>query len=209
MFKKLLLSAIAAITISSASAAFAADRYEFDKSHTNIMFFISHLGFSNTVGFFSKYDGYYTFDEKRPEKSKINVTLYPEGIRTQSPELDTHLQNADFFNTAKFPEITFKSKSVKVTNKEKRTAKVMGDLTILGVTKPAVLDVKFNKGGVHPYTKDYVTGFTAGGFIKRSDYGMNYGIPNVGDSVRIHVEVEGVKTSKAGSSNYNRKKGDK
>lgn len=206
MLKKFALTLAASAALFSATTAMAADRYEFDKSHTNILFFISHLGFSNTIGVMTQYDGHFTFDEKNPEKSRIDVTLYPAGIRTQSPELDKHLQNADFFNTEKFPEIRFKSTEVKVTSTEKRTAKVMGKLTMMGVTKPVVLNVKFNKSGEHPYTKDHVAGFTADAGIKRSDFGLSYGIPNVGDNVRIHIETEGVRVKKGDNSTYNKKR---
>lgn len=184
------LSTLFFILLFATSPAFAADKYEFDKGHTNILFFISHLGFSETVGKFTDYDGYFTFDEKKPETSTIDVSLKPAGIKTSSEDLDAHLQKEDFFNTAKFPEIRFISTGVKVTGA--KTGEVTGNITLLGVTKPVVLRVTLNKAGQHPKTQDHIAGFTAEAVIKRSDFGMNYGIPMVGDEVRIWISTEGV-----------------
>ncbi len=177
-----------------ASPAFADDKFAFDKSHTRILFFINHMGFSETVGEFTMYDGNFVFDEKEPTKSSVEVTLKPEGIRTPSPELDKHLQNQDFFNTAKFPNITFKSKEIKVTGKN--TGEAHGDLTMLGVTKPVILRITLNKADYHMMTGSYVAGFSAEATVKRSEFGMNYGIPMVGDEVKLLVHTEGVNDSR-------------
>jgi polyisoprenoid-binding protein YceI len=184
--RKLFLSLLLLV----ATPAFAADRYEFDKGHTAILFFIDHMGYSKTIGKFTEYDGSFTFDEKKPETSSINVTLKPAGIKTSSAPLDEHLQNADFFNTAKFPEIKFVSTGIQVTGA--KTGIVTGDVTMLGITKPVALKVTLNKAGTHPKTMDLVAGFSAEATIKRSDFGMAYGIPMVGDEVKIVIETEGV-----------------
>lgn len=170
--------------------ALAADRYEFDKPHTNIVFFVNHVGFSNMVGVFTSYDGFFTFDPKKPEESTIDVTIHPSGIRTSSTALDEHLQKKDWFNTEAFPKVRFVSTSIKVTGE--KTGDVTGNLTMLGVTKPVVLHVTFNKGDYHPISKDFIAGFSAEATIKRSDFGMTSGIPMVGDDVRLMVETEGV-----------------
>ncbi|MFW0776719.1 MAG: YceI family protein [Rickettsiales bacterium] len=186
--KKLFATILVSLAMISAPAL--ADRFEFDKGHTKILFFIDHMGFSQSVGEFTDYDGHFVFDEKAPEKSSVEVTLKPAGIRTSSVKLDEHLQNADFFNVEKFPDVTFKSTAVKVTGEN--TGEVTGDATMLGVTKPVTMKVTFNKAGIHPYSKDYVAGFSAEATLKRSDFGMNYGIPNVGDEVRIEIYTEGI-----------------
>jgi polyisoprenoid-binding protein YceI len=186
-FTRLLLAPLA---LCMASPAFAADNYELDKSHTRILFYVNHLGFSDTIGDMTKYDGSFTFDEKDPSKSSVTLSLDPTGIRTSSEALDKHLQNADFFNTEKFPKITFTSTAVKVTGEN--TGEVTGDMTLLGVTKPVTLKVTFNKGDYHPYTKSYVAGFSGSTSFKRSDFGMAYGIPNVSDEVKLEFELEGI-----------------
>ena len=72
-----------------------------------------------------------------------------------------------------------------------RAHKLRSFLTLLGVTKPVTLDVTYNKSGVHPYSKKYVSGFSATGTLNRSDFGMTYGLPGVADEVRLIIEVEG------------------
>lgn len=170
--------------------AFAADRFEFDKSHTNILFYVNHLGFSDMVGVFTDYDGYFTFDPNKPEDSSIDVTLKPGGIRTSSAKLDSELQGEKFFNSEKFPTITFVSKKVNITGKD--TGEVEGIATMLGVSKPVTLSVHFNKADYHPFTKDFVAGFSAKATLKRSDFGMKEYLPMVGDDIRIEVHTEGV-----------------
>jgi len=184
----LLLFASAAILIPLAGNA-AADKYTFDKDHTHIMFQINHLGFSNTIGRIKDFDGYFTFDEKNAANSEVDVTLKPASVNTSVVALDKELVGAKFFNVEKFPEMHFKSTSVKVTGANK--GDVTGDFTLLGVTKPVVLHVVYNKSGIHPFTNNYVSGFSADARIKRSDFGMNSFLPAVGDDVLIHIETEG------------------
>lgn len=170
--------------------AFAADKYEFDKSHTKILFYINHLGFSDTVGEFTDYDGYFTFDQQKPEDSTINIALKPSGIRTSSTKLDGELQGEKFFKSDQFPTIEFASEKVKKTGEN--IGEVDGIVTMLGVSKPTKLTVRFNKADYHPFTKNFVAGFSASATIKRSDFGMKEYLPLVGDEVRIEVQTEGV-----------------
>lgn len=182
-----------------ATPVFAADKYTIDKSHTRILFHVNHLGFSETIGDFTLYDGTFTFDENKPETSAVDMTLYPKGIRTSSSELDKHLQNKDFFNSKTFPEIHFVSTSVKITGKN--TGDITGNLTMLGVTRPVVLHATFNKAGYHPYTKMYVAGFSGWATVKRSDFGMSHLVPAVSDEVKLTVQLEGIdQTRKAAES---------
>lgn len=173
-----------------ATHAHAADKFIFEKPHTKMLFFVSHLGFSNFIGDFTKFDGFFTFSENKPETSTIDVTIQPSGIRTDSPDLDKQLIGEDMFDAAKYPDVHFKSTAVKITGKNMGV--VTGDLTIKDVTKPVNLNVEFHKCGVHPLTKQYVCGFTAKGSIKRSEYGLKAWEGFVGDEVTLHFEVEGV-----------------
>ncbi len=169
-----------------------AEHYTFDKAHTQVLFFVNHLGFSMSQGEFHDYDGYYTFDRAHPEKSTIDVTINTGSIDMDDEKWDDHLKNKDFFNVEKFPTMTFKSTAIEVTGEN--TADITGDLTILGVTKPAVLKTTYNKSAVHPFSKKYVSGFSATATVKRSEYGMTYGLPGVGDDVEVRIEVEGYRT---------------
>jgi len=186
LVRTIILTATVLITF----PAYAADHYEFDKAHTHIAFYVNHLGFSDMLGLFTLYDGTLQFDPKKPEESKLDVTLNPKGIHTSSPLLDNVLQGANFFNTEKFPTIHFVSTSIHVTGDH--TGDVVGNVTMLGVTKEVTLHVRFNKADYQPVTNIYVAGFNADATLKRSDFGMAYGIPMVGDEVRLEISTEGV-----------------
>jgi len=183
-------------------ASAAPDRYVFDKDHTHIFFYVSHLGYSQMWGRIKEYDGYFTFDEKEPEKSEVDVTLKPQSVDTDVPALNKELLGEKFFNVAKFQTIHFKSEKIinigpagiagNPNALPPPHGDVIGDLTMLGVTKPFVLHVIYNKSGIHPYTNNYIAGFTADGVMKRSDFGMNAYLPDVGDEVHIHIEAEGI-----------------
>ncbi len=182
--KTLTISALAF----SAYSASAADKYVLDPTHTNITWQANHFGFSNPSGKFAKVEGTLLLDEAKPENSKVNVTVSVGSIITGLEKFDTHLKSKDFFNVDKFPNATFISDKVEVTGKD--TAKVHGKLTMLGVTKPEILDVKLNKIGENPISKKKTAGFSASTTIKRSEYGMNYGIPGVSDEVKLMIESE-------------------
>jgi polyisoprenoid-binding protein YceI len=174
----------------SATAAYAApDKYVFDKDHTHILFFVNHEGFSDTVGRIRDFDGYFTFDEKEPGKSEVDVTLKSASVDTDVPALNKALLGEKFLNADQFPAMHFKSTNVTVTGSHKGT--ITGDFTLLGVTRPLVLHVTYNRSGIHPFTNNYVSGFSADGVLKRSDFGMNAYLHDVGNEIRIHIEVEG------------------
>jgi polyisoprenoid-binding protein YceI len=183
---------IFAATVPPAKAATKPDSFTYDKPHTQIMFSVSHLGFSHSHGRFTDFDGGFTFDAAHPDQGSASVDIKTKSLKMDDATWEEHLTGENFFNVAKFPDMTFKSTKVEMTGKD--TAKMTGDLTLLGVTKPVTLDVTLNKEGVHPYTQTYIAGFSATGTIKRSDFGMNYGLPAVGDDVTIMIEVEGKRT---------------
>ena len=188
--QKIAALALSALFILPQSAQ-AADQYEFDKAHTQIMFSVSHLGFSNSHGRFTDFDGGFTFDAEKVEDSVIDVTINSGSIEMDHKGWNDHLKNADFLYIEKFPEISFQSNEIVKTADDR--GEVSGDLTILGITKPVTLEVVFNREGIHPYSKRHVAGFSATGEVKRSDFGMTYGLPGVGDMVSIKIEVEGMK----------------
>ena len=168
------------------------ETYTFDKAHTQILFFVNHLGFSMSQGEFLDYDGSFTFDRTKPENSKIDVTIKTKSIDMDDEKWNTHMKNEDFFHVEKYPNMIFKSTGVEVTGD--KTAKIMGDLTILDVTKPVTLDVTHNRCGKHPFNGKYVCGFSATTIVNRMDYGMDYGAPHIGESVEVRLEVEGART---------------
>jgi len=167
-------------------AAQAADSYKLDLEHSNIVFVTDHLGFSKMIGQFQEFDG------SSVEGVAVEVVVRTASIDTDHEARDKHLTSPDFFNAQEFPEMTFKSTAVEATGD--KTAKLTGDLTLLGVTKPITLDVTLNKADAHPMDPSvFVAGFSATGTVKRSDFGMQYGQGAIGDDVALWVEIEAIK----------------
>jgi len=187
--KKLTLFLVCLMVGGMANAA--PEKYQFDKVHSQVLFFVNHLGFSNSKGQFNEYDGELLFDTDNLANSKIDVTIDTASIAMGSEPWDKHMRNEDFFDVEKYPTMSFRSKRIVLTGAD--TMIVNGDLTILGVTKPAGLYVTFNKAGEHPFSKKQIAGFSAIAKIKRSDWGMTYGLPAIGDEVEIRLEVEAAK----------------
>ena len=193
MGRTLRIAALTAIGLGivTGTASAEQERYIFDKAHTNILFFVDHLGFSKMNGEFHEYDGEFIFDREDPTRSSVEVTIETTSVDTDHDELNAHLRTADFFDSANHPTMTFKSTAIERTGDD--TALITGDLTMLGVTKPVTLDVTFNKADVHPVNQKYIAGFSGSTTIKRSDYGMTFLVPAVGDEVKVVLEVEGVR----------------
>lgn len=191
-FKKLFGASLIAATLATPVVTQAAPAdYEIDMAHTFVLFDVNHLGFSNMPGRFAEFSGELSFDDENIENSKVSIAINTASIDTFHAKRDEHLRSPDFFNAAEFPEMTFTSNGIKKTGEN--TAKLSGDLTLLGVTKPVELDLTLNKAGAHPFNKKTVAGFTAIGTIKRSDFGMKYGVPNIGDEITMRLELEAVK----------------
>lgn len=202
MFRSVfVLFALFSIVSVPTSAKAVEDFYNFDKAHTQILFFVSHLGFSMSQGEFLDYDGHFIFDQRAPEESSVEIAIQTASIDMDDEKWDAHMKGEDFFDVEKHPVMTFKSTSVEITGE--RSANVTGDLTLLGVTKPAVLAATFNKAGRHPFNQKFVAGFSATATIKRSEFGMNYGLPLIGDEAEVRIEVEGIREDKEGQEPVN------
>lgn len=193
--KKMLFAAalLATTTLAAAAPATAAPvSYKIDPAHLSVAFIVDHLGFSKLIGRFNSATGDVTFDKDAVEKSSVSVAIDTASVDTNHAKRDEHLRSPDFFNAKEFPKMTFKSTKIEKTGE--RTGKLHGDLTMLGVTKPVVLDVTFNKDGVSPASKLETAGFSARGTVKRSDFGMKYGVPAIGDEIQLLIEAEAVKS---------------
>lgn len=170
-------------------AAQAADQYTIDPEHTYPNFTISHLGFSTMHGRFNSSKGKLTLD-KTANTGSVDITIDANSIDTGFAKRDKHLKSPDFLNTKEFPTITFKSTKVTLQGDK---ASVEGNLTIMKTTKPVTLEVTKISCGVHPFNKKQVCGFDATGHIKRSDFGVNYGLPAIGDDMHLSLNVEAIK----------------
>ncbi|HAJ90184.1 MAG TPA: polyisoprenoid-binding protein [Rhodospirillaceae bacterium] len=185
--KTLRTVALTAMASTLAFSAQAAEKYTLDASHTAITWHVNHFGFSTPSGKFMGVEGEVILDEANPASSSVKVTVDVNAMNSGVEKLDEHLKNADFFDVAKFPTATFVSKKVVLTGKD--TAKVEGELTLHGVTKPITLDVKLNKIGEN-MRQMKTAGFTASTTIKRSEFGMSTYVPNLGDDIKIDIESE-------------------
>ena len=145
------------------------------------------MGFSNYAGGFSDVSGTLELQPKNPSAAKLSVKIPVASVTTTSAKLTDELKGDQWLDAAKFPDMTFVS--TKVTPAGKDHAKVTGDLTLHGVTKPVTLDVTLVGAGVNPLSKKYTVGFEATGTLKRSEFGVKTYVPLIGDE--LHLTIAG------------------
>jgi polyisoprenoid-binding protein YceI len=177
-----------------------AGAYTIDPAHTSILFRVDHLGFSNYTARFKKATAQLQFDPNNLSASNVTVVVDAKSLETDFPDpakvdFNAELLGEGWLNGAKYPEITFRSTSVEPTGA--RTMRINGELTLRGVTRPMVLEARFNGGyRGHPMDPNARIGFSAKGVLKRSEFGITYGIPapgttmGVSDEVNVIVETE-------------------
>ena len=177
-----------------------AGTYTLDPAHASLLFRVDHLGFSNYTAHFTNFDATLEFDPENLADSRVLATVDATSIETHYPEPETidfnaQLQGERWLDTANHPEMTFRSTRVDVT--KPGAMRIHGELTLRGVTRPVVLDATWNGGYAgHPLDPNARIGFSAHGTIKRSDFGMDFGIPapgttmGVSDAVEIIIEAE-------------------
>ncbi|MDX2147376.1 MAG: YceI family protein [Planctomycetota bacterium] len=184
--------AVAAAQAGKAPAGGGSD-YTIDGGHSSVIFRIKHLKASNFYGRFNEIEGSFTFDPKNPSAGKIEATINAASVDTIIDGRDDHLRKPDFFNAVQFPTISFKSKSIKEGSQGKY--ELAGDLTLLGQTKPITATLEFTGENDAGPRFGYRLGLEAVFTIKRSDFGMNYGLDTgaLGDEVQITVAVGGVR----------------
>ncbi|GIX18492.1 MAG: polyisoprenoid-binding protein [Erythrobacter sp.] len=173
-------------------ARVVAGTYTADPAHSLIAFEVNHFGFNDYYGLFGDVAGTLTIDPTNPDAAKVDVTIPIASVTTASRGLTEHLLRPgkegaapDFFGPAPAPA-RFVSTSVKA---EGMTAVITGDLTLNGVTKPVTFVAEFTGAGTNPFNKKATIGFEAETSIKRSDFGVNYGIPFVSDEVELDISV--------------------
>lgn len=169
--------------------------YRADSEHSSIVFRVKHLGMAWFTARFTAFTVDFGFDAAAPEKSRLSVSIDPTSIATGVAPKPTGSFDGEvasdkrLLDTNGFPRMTFVATRIERTGPA--TATIVGDMTIRGVTKPVKLAAMFNGSlKAHPFSKRPVLGFSATGTLKRSDFGMSYLIPAVGDDVQIAVEAE-------------------
>ena len=175
-----------------------AGTYNTDPGHTLIGWRVSHFGFNDYFGIFGDATGTLVLDPAKPNASTVDITIPVGKVTTASAGLTGHLLRAgkevgkaDFFGPAP-ADAKFVSTSVVAKG---TTAKITGNLTLNGITKPVVLDTTFSGAGNNPFNKKATVGFHATAVIKRSEFGISYAVPMISDDVTLDISVAFEKAS--------------
>lgn len=185
MLRRILLSSL--LAAASLPAVAAQQKFDIDPKHSMVSFTYNHFGFSNPTARLEQISGAVQLDTADLTKSTVSVTLPLAGLHSGVEKLDEELNTTDYFDTAKYPDITFKSTKVEKVGSD--GLKVSGDLSVHGVTKPVTLNAKVNKIGDNPMTKLQSAGFDADITLKRSDFGIAKYVPMVSDDVHVHITL--------------------
>jgi polyisoprenoid-binding protein YceI len=171
--------------------------YSLDKAHASLIFRIDHLSFSHFTGRFESWDASLQLDPAHPETASVTATIDPRSLASDNPPAGflPMLRGTEWLDAPQFPQLTFRSTRIERTGPN--TARVSGDLSFRGVTRPVTLQATFNGGYAgNIYDRHARLGFSAHGAIKRSDFGMTIGLPppgsnmGVGDDVELIIEAE-------------------
>jgi len=183
-----LLAAFAVLAAGPAETA--ATRYKIDKGHSAMNWKVKHLGVSYTYGRFNDFNGTFAIDDANLKASKVEIDISAESIDSNDEGRDKHLRSKDYFNVEKFPSITFES--TKITKSGEADYRVVGNFTLLGVTKEVTLRMTKIGEGKDPWG-NYRMGFDGQVVIKRSQHGMTTMLKGIGDDVHITLGVEGIR----------------
>lgn len=169
------------------------DLYILDETHLSIGFLVDHAGYARTLGMFTQARGSFKYNEESSTVSDVEIIIDTNSVFTNHDKRDSHLKSPDFLNVQKYPTMTFKAD---MNNLKSNPGKIKGDLTLLGITKPLILNTKINKIDTYPFrvglSKPMVMGVSATASFKRSDFGMNYALKKnlVGDQIDLIIEFE-------------------
>ena len=187
-------AAFAALLAVSTAATAAPSDYRFYLAHTQIFFSVSHLNYSHPMGRMHVKGGYFSFDPDDWSSAKVDATIDIASLDMGDDAWNNKLRTA-FFDVTTYPTAHYVSTKVEKTGE--RTGVVHGNLTMLGKTHPVDLQVTFNRAGADGYSMRYIAGFAATAAFKRSTFGMTRSLPDNGDDVAIHIEVEGIRDNDA------------
>lgn len=177
-------------TLISGAALAAPETYSIEPTHSMPRFSYSHFGYSMQLSRFDKITGTITLDRAKHSGS-VDVSIDAKSVNTGYALFNEHIQGADYFDTAQYPTLTFKSDKVMFDGD--KVATVEGDLTIKGVTRPVTLHVESFLCMPHPMVKKDACGVTATAQVKRSDFNMGKHVPYVGDEITLTLPVEAIK----------------
>ncbi|MBN8462008.1 MAG: polyisoprenoid-binding protein [Dechloromonas sp.] len=184
------LSAALILAAVAAPALSAPETYAVDGTHTFPRFSYSHFGYSTQLSRFNKTTGTVVLD-KAARTGAVDIVIDTKSVDTGYATFDEHIQGEDFLDTARYPTATFKS--TKVVFDGDKPAKVEGNLTLKGVTRPVTLTVSDFKAAPHPMLKKDAIGANGWTTVKRSEFNAGKYAPNVGDDVRIDIAIEAIR----------------
>lgn len=167
--------------------------YKIDPYHTQVLFSVSHFGFTNYSGNFSDISGALTLNSKNIEESKLDIQIPIASIQTTSSKLTQELKDPDWFDVKQYPTAHFVSTHIVKTGE--KTADVTGNLTLHGITKPVTLHIAYIGAGINPLNKAYTVGFQITGKINRGEFGIKTYLPKVGDEVELTIAAAFEKAS--------------
>lgn len=169
------------------------EKYVIDESHFSLGFLVEHAGYAKTLGMFKDIKGSFSYNEEENLVKDINIIVKTSSVFTNHEKRDAHLRSPDFLNVDVYPEMLFKSNESDIST---RPLKIIGSLTLLGITKPLVLEASINKIAKYPFrigiSKPIVMGVSARASFNRSDFGMNYAVDKnlVGNTIDLIIEFE-------------------
>ena len=169
-------------------SALRAGAYRLDPEHSTILWKVAHLGYSTFVGRFDRYDATLDFDPEQPEDSVLEVSVETGSIDSHVPGFADTLRGAAWLDAETYPEARFVSREIRVTGEA--TGEVVGDFTLMGVTRPVTLDVVFNGGATNFVTGRYTLGFAASAVLDRTAFGLTALAPAIGGEVTLEIHAE-------------------
>jgi polyisoprenoid-binding protein YceI len=179
--------------LETATLPLPAGEYTLDVAHSGVFFQVRHLGISNVRGTFKTFDAGLTVGDDL-DSVAVTATIDMASVDTNQPDRDAHLLGTDFFHADEHPQMTFRSTGLQSVGGEE--LELEGELTINGITKPITLEVEFNGSEVFPVDQSVHVGFTASAEVRRSAYGIDFGVPlgmskvGVGDKVKVDLDLQ-------------------
>jgi polyisoprenoid-binding protein YceI len=174
-------------------AAAQLQSWNIDPAHSSVQFSVRHMGISTVRGAFTKLSGLVLYDPSDSSKTTIDAAIDAASVDTRVDRRDNDLRSPNFFDAAKYPTLTFKSKKVEAAGAGK--LKVIGDLTIHGVTKEVTLEVEGPSAPVKDPRGNLHIGASASTTVNRKDFGVNGAAAMVGDDVPITIDLELVRSA--------------
>lgn len=171
-----------------AQADSATGTYQIDPVHSMVSFTVGHLGVSELVGRFDTISGSFSLDSANSEQARVSVQIPIDSLDTNFAQRNKDLLGPDYFNAKQFPTMSFTGTTVQWQNKN--VGQLRGNLTLHGVTRPVTFNLRHIGAGPDPWG-GYRSGYVASTTLKRSDFGMNYMLNGISDTIQVQLNIEG------------------